>query len=68
MEHFGVSSIHLSLSTEILVSQDACVYWVPQSRDIEHDGEGFEQTKRNIKDVTFVQNELGEHVEARWIG
>ena len=44
------------------MSQDACVYWIARSRDIGHNGEGFEQTKRNIKDVTFVQNKLGEYV------
>ena len=50
------------------MSQDAFVYWVARSRNIGHDGDGFEQTKRNIKDVTFVQNEMGEDVEGRWMG
>ena len=44
---------------------------VARSQDIRLDGEGFEQTKRNIKDVTFVQNELGECVsemDGLWMG
>lgn len=40
------------------------MYWVAQSRDIGRDGEGFDQTN---KDVTFVRNELDDDVEARWM-
>ena len=44
------------------------MYWVARSRDIGHGGEGFEQTKRNIKDATYVRNKLGEDVETRRMG